>query len=72
MVRWNPALIEHWAFRAQLMAVGLLGLAVLMPFVMLPAFVALVVTAIVLGPRNLLSLTRKRATGRREDRRDDR
>ena len=54
-MRWNQSLVERWAFRAQLMAVGLLGLAVLMPFVMLPAFVALVVTAIILGPRNLLT-----------------
>ena len=35
-------------------------MAVLMPFVMLPALVALVVTAVVLGPRNLLSLVRLR------------
>ncbi len=59
VMRWNPLLVERWAFRAQLMAVGLLGLAVVMPFV-LPAFVALVVTAVILGPRNLLTLARTR------------
>jgi hypothetical protein len=52
------------------MAVGLLGLAVLMPFVMLPAFVALVVTAIILGPRNLLSLVRSRNASSADDGRD--
>jgi hypothetical protein len=52
------------------MAVGLLGLAILMPFVMLPAFIALIVTAVILGPRNLFSLLRMRDSGVREDSRD--
>ena len=70
-MRWNQSLIEHWAIRAQLLAVGLLGLAVLMPFVMLPAFVALLVTAVILGPRNLLVLARRRTAGSGDSSRDE-
>lgn len=65
MLRWSHPALARWALKGQLLAAGLLGLVVLMPFVMLPAIVALLVTAVILGPRNLLWLAFPRRRGQR-------
>jgi hypothetical protein len=65
-MRWTDRwLAGGWVAQAQLLAIGVLGMAVLLPFAMAAGLLALAAAIVLIGPIGLVRLVRRGEAGDR-------